>query len=117
MGKCMEVKKYKVQFTESSRDDMRGMKEYILRTFCYRELGENFTRKMRKAVEKLKIMPMGYDALDFEYKGYKIYLKPYMTYLFFYIVEESKSTVTILRILQDGMNWQHVMKRWLKSRQ
>ena len=67
----MEVKKYKVQFTESSRDDMRGMKEYILRTFCYRELGENFTRKMRKAVEKLKIMPMGMMLWTLNTKGIK----------------------------------------------
>lgn len=87
---------------------MRRMKEYILRTFCYRKLGKSFTRKMRKAVEKLKIMPMGYEAIDFQYKGYKIYFKPYMTYLFFYIVEESERTVTILRILQDGMNWQYI---------
>ena len=33
---------YKVQYTHSSRDDLRNMKKYILQRFCYRELGENF---------------------------------------------------------------------------
>lgn len=111
----MEVKKYKIQFTKSSKDDIREMKEYILRTFCYWELGESFSKKMRKAVEKLKVLPTGYDTIDFAYRGYKIYLKPYQTYLFFFVVDEPKRTVTILRVLQDGMNWQHIMKRWLRS--
>lgn len=37
--------KYKIEYTFSSRDDMRKMKKYILDTFEYRELGENFTKK------------------------------------------------------------------------
>lgn len=61
----MNAKKYRVQFTQSGKDDMRGMKEYILRTFQYRELGQNFTKKMKKAVEKLKVFPTGYDAIDY----------------------------------------------------
>lgn len=111
----MNAKKYKVQFTQSGKDDMRGMKEYILRTFQYRELGQNFTKKMKKAVEKLKVFPTGYDAIDLRYKGYEIYLKPYQNHLFFFVVDEQGATVTVLRVLQDGMNWQHIMKRWLKS--
>lgn len=33
------------------------MKKYILYTFKYRELGENFTKKMKEAVAGLKVMP------------------------------------------------------------
>lgn len=36
------------------RDDMRKMKKYILDTFKYRELGENFTKKMKEAAKELK---------------------------------------------------------------
>lgn len=49
---------------------MRKMKKYILETFKYCELGENFTKKM---------------------------------------------TVTVLRVMQDGMDWQFILKRWLKE--
>ncbi len=44
-------KKYKIKYTYSSRDDIRGMKKYILDNFKYRELGENFTKKIKTAVD------------------------------------------------------------------
>ena len=76
-------KNYKIEYTFSSRDDMRNMKKYIL---------ENF-----------------------KYRGYDIHLKPYQTYLFFYIVDEPTQTVTILRVMQNGMDWQFVLKHWLED--
>ena len=109
----MQQKKYKIKYTYSSRDDMRRMKKYILDQFQYRELGENFTQKMKKATNGLKTLPGGHNTIGFSYRGYDIYLKPYLTYLFFYIVNEEDATVTILRVLQDGMNWQFIMKQWL----
>ena len=53
----MKKDKYKIEYTFSSRDDMRKMKKYILDTFKYRELGENFTKKMKEATEGLKTLP------------------------------------------------------------
>lgn len=94
---------------------MKSMKKYILDTFKFRELGENFTQKMRAAVESLKIAPSGYDTVGFTYRGYVIRVKPYRTYLFFYIIDETWRTVTILRVLQDGMNWQFILNKWLKE--
>ena len=109
----MQQKKYKIKYAYSSRDDMRRMKKYILDQFKYRELGENFTQKMKKATNGLKTMPSGHNTTGFRYRGYDIYMKPYLSYLFFYIVNEEDTTVTILRVLQDGMNWQFIMKQWL----
>lgn len=94
---------------------MRKMKKYILDTFKYRELGENFTKKMKEATKGLKSLPMGYDTVDFTYRGYEIYLKPYKTYLFFYVVNEETRTVTILRVMQDGMNWRIILNHWLQD--
>ena len=42
-------------------------------------------------------------------------MKPYRTYLFFYVVDKEKMTVTILRVMQDGMDGQFILKRWLKE--
>ena len=41
-------KKYRIKYTYSSRDDIRGMKKYILDNFKYRELSENFTKKIQQ---------------------------------------------------------------------
>lgn len=111
----MKMDKYKIEYTFSSRDDMRKMKKYILDTFKYHELGENFTKKMKEAAEGLKTLPTGYDTVGFQYRGYAIHLKPYRTYLFFYVVDTEKKTVTVLRVMQDGMDWQFILKRWLKE--
>lgn len=94
---------------------MRKMKKYILETFKYRELGEKFSKKMKAAAKDLKTLPTGYDTVGFKYRGYDIYLKPYRTYLFFYIVDEMTQTVTILRVMQDSMNWKFILKRWLQE--
>lgn len=111
----MAQKNYKIEYTFSSRDDMRNMKKYILDTFQYRELGNNFTKKMKGAAQELKAFPTALSTINLQYKGYDIHLKPYQTYLFFYIVDEVNATVTVLRVLQDGMNWQFILKKWLRE--
>ena len=110
----MQKDKFKIQYTFSSRDDIRKMKKYILDTFKYRELGDNFSKKMKEATEELKILPTGFDTVGFQYRGYDIHLKPYRTHLFFYVVDDETKTVTVLRVMQDGMDWQFILKRWLK---
>ena len=106
-------KTYEIKYAYSSRNDIREIKQYILQTFKYRELGENFTRKIKEAVRALKTMPAGYGTTGFYYKGYNIHVKSYRTYLLFYVVDEKEKTVTILRVLQDGMNWRYIIKRWI----
>ena len=83
-------KKYRIKYTYSSRDDIRGMKRYILDNFKYRELDESFTEKMKAAVNGLKVFPAGYNITGFCYRGYDIYL-------------------------QDGMNWKYILDRWISE--
>ena len=111
----MKWKKYKIEYAHSSRDDMRVIKKYILHKFKYREYAENFTKKMKAVAETLKTLPTGYDTTGFRYKGYEIYLKPYHTYQIFYAVDETTYTVTVLRVMQDGMNWKAILKQWLSE--
>ena len=94
---------------------MRKMKKYIMDAFKYREFGENFTKKMKEATEGLKMLPAGFDTVGLQYRGYDIHLKPFGAYLFFYIVDDEKKTVTVLRVMQDGMDWQFKLKQWLKD--
>lgn len=108
-------KKYRIKYTYISKNDIEGMKKYILDNFKYRELGENFTKKIKTAVDGLRTLPTGHNTTGIRYRGYDIYLKPYHTYLLFYIVDDKLSVVTILRVLQDGMNWQYILKRWVRE--
>lgn len=89
------------------------MKKYILDNFQYRELGENFTKKIKTAVDGLRTFPTGHNTTGIRYRGYDIYFKPYRTYLLFYMIDDESAVVTILRVLQDGMNWQYILKQWV----
>lgn len=109
----MQHIKYKIKYTYSSRNDIRKIKKYILDHFKYQELGENFVQKIKEATDGLKNLPSAYDTIGFQYRGFAIHLRHYRTYLFFYIVNEEEVSVTILRVLQDQMNWQHIIKQWL----
>lgn len=93
---------------------MRKMKKYILDTFKFRELGESFTAKMKAAAMELRTLPTKHKTVGFQYRGYDIYLKPYRTYLFFYVVDDD-FTITVLQVLQDGMDWQYILERWLSE--
>jgi len=99
----MRIKKYKVVIAQSGKHDIQAMKKHILESFKYRELAENFSRKMKKAMKTLDVFPGAHKPTGFEYRGYIIYLKPYNSYLLFYVVNEAKKTITVLRVMQDAM--------------
>lgn len=104
-----------MQYTHSSRDDMRNMKKYILQKFRYRELGENFTKKMKKTEKELESFPCRYKDTGLVYHGRVVYVKSSQSYLFFYVVNEDEKIVTVLRVLQDRMNWKYIFKNWIKN--
>ena len=35
--------------------------------------------------------------------------------LFFYVVDEDKAVITVLRILNDGRDWMSIIKKWLRK--
>lgn len=108
-------KKYNVVIARSGKLDVKEKKKYILQQFRYREYAENFSKKIKKAILALDTLPTGYIATGFRYRGYDIYLKPYDSNLLFYTVNEETKTVTVLRVMQDGMAWQYIIKRWLEE--
>lgn len=68
-----------------------------------------------KAVKTLDVFSGSHSSTGFEYRGYIIYLKFHNSCLLFYVVNEPKKTITVLRIMQDVMNWQFIIKRWQKE--
>lgn len=108
--------KYRVLITEIAKEDVEEKKKYILRNFKYREYADNFSREIKQAVYGLEILPVGYGTTGFRYRGYDIYLKAYKNYLLFYTVDKNTATVTVLRILQDGMDWENIIRQWISRK-
>lgn len=107
------IKKYKVVIAQSGKMDIINKKRYIIEKFKYREYAQNFSAKVKKAVKELDTLPTGYDTTGFQYRGYDIYMKPNNNHLLFYTIDEEKMVVTVLRVLQDGMDWEYIIQRWL----
>lgn len=108
-------KEYKVVITQSGKADVKEKKKYILLHFKYREYAENFSRKIKKAAKQLKRFPTGHEKTGFQYRGYDIYMVPCEDHLLFYTVDEKQAVVFVLRILQDEMNWQYLIQRWVRE--
>ena len=111
----MENRNYKGVIAQSGKLDVKEKKKYILQQFKYREYAENFSKKIKKAVLELDTLPTGYNTTGFRYRGYDIYMKSCESYLLFYTVDEAAKTVTVLRVMQDGMDWQYIINRWLRE--
>lgn len=107
-------KKYKVVIAQSGKEDVKNKKRYIIEKFKYREYAENYSAVIKKAVQELDTLPKGYDTIGFRYRGYDIYMKSVSNHLLFYVVDDDVDTVTVLRVLQDGMDWENIIRRWLK---
>ena len=75
-----------------------------------------FPRKIKRAIQGLDTLPDGYGTTGIRYRGYDIYLKAYRNYLLFYTVDKDTTTVTVLRILQDGMDWENIIRQWISRR-
>ena len=105
------LKNYMVRFVPSARNDLARMKRYILNKFKYPQYGINFDAKIKRATDSIKNSPTSFRVTGFTYRGYDIYMRSINTHLFFYIVDYD--TISILRVLKDGMNWEYIMKLWL----
>lgn len=111
----MTDKRYKVYIAESGKLDVKKKKRYIIAHFKYREYAESFSKKIKKAIMELETFPTGYEATGFQYRGYNIYMKAQSNHLLFYTVSEETATVTVLRVLQDGMDWEYIIKQWISK--
>lgn len=107
--------RYRVAYSTSSRDDMKRMRKYIIKTFRYIEYGKNFTQKMREARKRLEDAPFGYHEIDLEYRDLDIRLLVHKSYMLFYTIDVEEKTINVLRILQEGMDWMRIIKKWLKE--
>ena len=109
------AKRYKVVIAQSGKMDVMNKKRYIIENFRYREYAQNFSAKIKKAAQELDTLPTGYGTTGFQYRGYDIYMKPNSNHLLFYTVDEAKMVVTVLRVLQDGMDWEYIIGNWIES--
>ncbi|MCD7882803.1 MAG: type II toxin-antitoxin system RelE/ParE family toxin [Lachnospiraceae bacterium] len=111
----MIYKKCKVVIARSGKEDIAQKKKYIIQHFKYREYAESYSQMIKEAARKLERLPLGYRHTGFQYRGYDIYMKPVNGHILFFTVNENTAIVTLLRVLQDDMDWQNIIKQWIQE--
>ena len=102
-------KRYKILVSKDAMQDIQNTKEYILNTFHYRAYAENFSKKIREAIEKLEPFPFACEDAECSIEGFKVYYRPYSTYIIFFVVDGD--AIIVVRVLKDRMYWKAILNR------
>ncbi|MDO5546628.1 MAG: type II toxin-antitoxin system RelE/ParE family toxin [Eubacteriales bacterium] len=106
--------KYRVQFTDTAREDLRALAFHIAEVSGDKELAKRFVRELQKSCEILETYPeSGALPRDRVLKsaGYRFLV--YKEYLTFYTVDKERSVVTVLAVFNGRKDYMRVMKRFL----
>ena len=102
--------KYKVNYTESAKRDLRGIYEYIANHFIEPETVANLTRRIQDDILNLDENPERYKVYDEEpWKSKELRHFPVDNFEIFYVVRED--AVDVVRIMYGGMDISSQLRR------
>lgn len=102
--------RYNIMETNEVIQDVIDFAYYMIDKFQNKKAAEDFLDAYDDEVSGLDMFPNGYRGIGLEYRGYEIRIKPFDTYNIFFVVNEEKHEVTILRLLKDKQNWNWILK-------
>ena len=95
--------KYQIFYTNSARQDLKNIYRYISDSLVEPEIATKLTDKIMKAIRSLDEMPQRYRLFEEEpWHSRGLRILPVNNYLVFYLLDDEKTVVTILRIIYGG---------------
>jgi toxin ParE1/3/4 len=94
---------YRIEYTKPALNDLRDVYEYIAFSLIEPSIAEKQTERIMSAIHNLNHLPKRfrlYDSEPWRSRGFRV--MPVNNYTVFYILEEEKSLVTIMRIIYGG---------------
>ena len=104
---------YKVGYSVDALDDLREIYSYIANELLVPETASAQLGCIRKEVRSLDFMPSRYALAHWEpWHSMKMHQLPVDNFIVYYLVDDEKRTVTVVRIFYggrdiDNMNWNH----------
>lgn len=96
---------YQVIYSPEALDDIRKIYSYIAYELQASDTALNQVNRIRKEIRSLYFMPMRYAIVDWEpWKSMQMHKVPVDNYVVYYIVDTKLYTVTVARIVYDGLN-------------
>lgn len=89
---------------------MREIYSYISNKLLQAENAENQINKIRKGIRSLEFMPSRYILVDWEpWHSLKMHKLSIDNFIVFYLVDNEKNTVTIVRIIYGGRDIENMI--------
>ena len=98
-----------VQTKEAGRD-LDNLVAYMMYSLKNGQAANNFLSEYERQIHNLVIFPFGYRGVSFEYQGYEIHLKTFSSYNIFFVIDDLKHQIIILRVLKDRQNWKAILQ-------
>lgn len=96
---------WKIIYSDRARHDLRNIYEYIAYDLFVPQTAAGQTQRIMKEIRSLYEMPMRYRLYEEEpWRSQGIRFFSVNNYLVFYLPDESKNTVHIVRIMYGGRN-------------
>lgn len=100
------MNKYKVLFSADSMEDISEITKYLREKYVSSELSKKYHNELLETIKSLEIMPNRFATVKMKYiKRDNIRKIEYKQYLVFYVVNEEKNEVYILRVRHRKTDW------------
>ena len=94
---------WKIVYTAGAKRDLKNIYEYIAYNLLVPETAARQTQRIMKEIRSLDNMPMRFRLYDEEpWHSAGLHFFPVDNYLVFYLPDESRKTVNIVRIMYGG---------------
>lgn len=102
---------YEIRETLEAMNDLTNLAIYIYGEFGDEQSAEMIIDAYSDQLEILEIFPNAYNGTGFMYRNYLIRKCPCGKTNIFYVVNEERKQVVILRILHSLQDWVHQLRR------
>ncbi len=100
------MKRYRVMVTKPAENDLQGIARYIARELKEPAAAQRLVSKIKEAVMGLAEMPARHALVADEHLAAQGIRKiPVENYIIFYLISETDTTVTVIRVLYGKRDW------------
>ena len=97
--------------TDEALEDVFGLVKYIYIKLLNPSAGDKLYRDLKREIESTGYFPLKFYDTGLKYRGYVIHKKCYKSYLIFYMINDEKHEVYVLRVLKEMMDWKKLLKQ------
>ena len=102
--------KYEVQISEKAEDDLDSIIDYMISKLKAPKAAGNFLSLLEQKIESIKVSPKAYKIIDDEKLSVdEIRVVQVNTYLVFFMIDEKKKVVSIIRVLYGRRDWLNIL--------